>query len=318
MRGSPLPLTKASRKVAFHPPGSRLKATSDAETLRDIFIHEENTTGGGSRPSKARKNNGDPRHPKSHRLDERERPLVFLARTGRRHAEAQEGCRCGCCASTSPGPSPGTRGGSRPGPASDKGTEISSPMVGTFYRAPSPDSDPFVKVGDHVDEETTVCIIEAMKVMNEIKAERKGLSSASSGKRASPSSMARRCSSSPRPRPDGRTRDTDPCSAKSWSPTAARSPCASSAPAKNSASRPSPSTPRPSRLDARPARRRGDLHRPGRQQRELPEGRPDHQRRRDRQGRRDPPRLRVPLGERAASRRSARAARSSSSGPPPR
>ena len=48
-------------------------------------------------------------------------------------------------------------------------------MVGTFYRAPSPDSDPFVKVGDHVDEETTVCIIEAMKVMNEIKADAKGI-----------------------------------------------------------------------------------------------------------------------------------------------
>jgi len=62
-----------------------------------------------------------------------------------------------------------------PVPASDKGTEISSPMVGTFYRAPSPDSDPFVKVGDHVDEETTVCIIEAMKVMNEIKADAKGI-----------------------------------------------------------------------------------------------------------------------------------------------
>ena len=59
--------------------------------------------------------------------------------------------------------------------ASDKGEEITSPMVGTFYRAPSPDSEPFVKVGDHVDEDTTVCIIEAMKVMNEIKADAKGI-----------------------------------------------------------------------------------------------------------------------------------------------
>jgi acetyl-CoA carboxylase biotin carboxyl carrier protein len=48
---------------------------------------------------------------------------------------------------------------------------ITSPMVGTFYGAPSPDSDPYVKVGDRVDEGTVVCIIEAMKVMNEIKAE---------------------------------------------------------------------------------------------------------------------------------------------------
>jgi len=43
-----------------------------------------------------------------------------------------------------------------------------SPMVGSFYRAPSPDAAPFVSIGDHVDPSTTVCIIEAMKVMNEI------------------------------------------------------------------------------------------------------------------------------------------------------
>ena len=43
-----------------------------------------------------------------------------------------------------------------------------SPMVGTFYRAPSPEAPPFASVGDKIDEHTTVCIIEAMKVMNEI------------------------------------------------------------------------------------------------------------------------------------------------------
>ncbi len=59
-------------------------------------------------------------------------------------------------------------------PTVDPTKEITSPMVGTFYRSPSPESDAFVKVGDHVDEDTTVCIIEAMKVMNEIKAEIKG------------------------------------------------------------------------------------------------------------------------------------------------
>jgi acetyl-CoA carboxylase biotin carboxyl carrier protein len=53
--------------------------------------------------------------------------------------------------------------------------EILSPMVGTFYRAPSPDSAPYVKEGQDVAEETVVCIIEAMKVMNEIKAEVKGV-----------------------------------------------------------------------------------------------------------------------------------------------
>jgi acetyl-CoA carboxylase biotin carboxyl carrier protein len=52
--------------------------------------------------------------------------------------------------------------------------EITSPIVGTFYASPSPDSKPFVKSGSHVDEDTVVCIIEAMKVMNEIKAQMDG------------------------------------------------------------------------------------------------------------------------------------------------
>jgi acetyl-CoA carboxylase biotin carboxyl carrier protein len=53
--------------------------------------------------------------------------------------------------------------------------DIVSPMVGTFYRAASPDAPPFVDIGKEVTEETVVCIIEAMKVMNEIKAETKGV-----------------------------------------------------------------------------------------------------------------------------------------------
>lgn len=52
--------------------------------------------------------------------------------------------------------------------------KIVSPMVGTFYRASSPDAAPYVSVGDRVGEKTTVCIIEAMKLMNEIEAEVKG------------------------------------------------------------------------------------------------------------------------------------------------
>ncbi len=54
------------------------------------------------------------------------------------------------------------------------GKEIPSPMVGTFYSAPSPESPAFVKVGQKVTPDTVVCIIEAMKVMNEIKAEVSG------------------------------------------------------------------------------------------------------------------------------------------------
>ena len=52
---------------------------------------------------------------------------------------------------------------------------IKSPMVGTFYRAPSPEAESFATIGKAVDEDTVVCIIEAMKVMNEIKAETKGI-----------------------------------------------------------------------------------------------------------------------------------------------
>ena len=54
-------------------------------------------------------------------------------------------------------------------------TPIPSPLVGTFYRASSPDADPFVQVGSRVNKDTVVCIIEAMKVMNEIKAETSGV-----------------------------------------------------------------------------------------------------------------------------------------------
>jgi len=51
---------------------------------------------------------------------------------------------------------------------------IKSPIVGTFYSSPSPDSDPFISLGSKIGENDTVCIIEAMKVMNEIKAEISG------------------------------------------------------------------------------------------------------------------------------------------------
>jgi acetyl-CoA carboxylase biotin carboxyl carrier protein len=58
------------------------------------------------------------------------------------------------------------------------GNAITAPMVGTFYAASSPDAAPFVAVGDTVSEGQTICIIEAMKVMNEIKAETSGTISA--------------------------------------------------------------------------------------------------------------------------------------------
>lgn len=58
-----------------------------------------------------------------------------------------------------------------PAPVVVDALTVKSPMVGTFYRASGPGSEVFVKVGDYVEAESTVCIIEAMKVMNEIKAE---------------------------------------------------------------------------------------------------------------------------------------------------
>jgi acetyl-CoA carboxylase biotin carboxyl carrier protein len=60
-----------------------------------------------------------------------------------------------------------------PPPTTDE--EIKSPMIGTFYRAPSPEAGNYVEIGTEVSADTVVCIIEAMKVMNEIKAEAKGV-----------------------------------------------------------------------------------------------------------------------------------------------
>jgi len=52
--------------------------------------------------------------------------------------------------------------------------EISSPIVGTFYRAPAPDADPYVQVGDSVSSGTVLCVVEAMKLMNEIESDVSG------------------------------------------------------------------------------------------------------------------------------------------------
>ena len=74
-----------------------------------------------------------------------------------------------------PAPAAGVPPPAGPGTAPNTDQEIKSPMIGTFYRSPSPESAPYVDVGTEVGPETVVCIIEAMKVMNEIKAEAKGV-----------------------------------------------------------------------------------------------------------------------------------------------
>ncbi|HYO26003.1 MAG TPA: acetyl-CoA carboxylase biotin carboxyl carrier protein [Lacipirellulaceae bacterium] len=84
-------------------------------------------------------------------------------------------------APAAPAPVAAPAGGSAPGPAAPASSGepagalyVTSPMVGTFYLSSSPDSPPFVKVGDQVGPETVVCIVEAMKVFNEIPAEVSG------------------------------------------------------------------------------------------------------------------------------------------------
>jgi len=72
-------------------------------------------------------------------------------------------------------PAPASAAASAPAESASNLKEITSPMVGSFYASPSPDAPPYVTVGQTVTPDTVVCIIEAMKVMNEIKAEVSGV-----------------------------------------------------------------------------------------------------------------------------------------------
>ncbi len=81
-------------------------------------------------------------------------------------------------AASGPAANPGNPDAAAPGPAAepDKNAHnIVSPMVGTFYRAPAPNADPFVEIGDVVKKGQTMCIIEAMKLMNEIESDIDGV-----------------------------------------------------------------------------------------------------------------------------------------------
>lgn len=77
-------------------------------------------------------------------------------------------------AAAAPVAAPSAAPAAAPAATAPAGPTINSPMVGTFYRSSAPGEKSFVNIGDAVDENTTVCIIEAMKVMNEIKAEIRG------------------------------------------------------------------------------------------------------------------------------------------------
>ena len=102
---------------------------------------------------------------------------LHLKRAGETVAPVQYAPQPQMPAMPPPAPQPSGSGGAPAGePAEEKGVAyIRSPMVGTFYRAPSPESPPYIDLKDVVSAETVVCIIEAMKVMNEIQAETSGI-----------------------------------------------------------------------------------------------------------------------------------------------
>lgn len=72
------------------------------------------------------------------------------------------------------GPAAGSEAAPPPEPEAPRGHVVTAPMVGTFYRSPAPDASPFVEVGQQVKDGDVVCIIEAMKMMNQITADRAG------------------------------------------------------------------------------------------------------------------------------------------------
>lgn len=78
-------------------------------------------------------------------------------------------------APTQAAPAPAPAPAEAPAPTASSGHTVTSPMVGTFYRAPNPEAEPFVQVGSAVKVGDRLCIIEAMKILNEIEADRAGV-----------------------------------------------------------------------------------------------------------------------------------------------
>jgi acetyl-CoA carboxylase biotin carboxyl carrier protein len=78
-------------------------------------------------------------------------------------------------AGTEPAAAPAPAGGAAPAAAASRLVEITSPMVGTFYRAPAPEAPPYVDIGQRVSRGQTLCILEAMKLMNELECEVDGV-----------------------------------------------------------------------------------------------------------------------------------------------
>ena len=107
------------------------------------------------------------------RITKQKEPVVM-------QAPAQQVIQATPAAAPTPAPAPAADSGAQAAPAKseapaeESGFVVKSPMVGTFYAAPAPDADPFVQVGDRVNVGDTLCIIEAMKIMNPIEAEVSG------------------------------------------------------------------------------------------------------------------------------------------------
>ena len=100
---------------------------------------------------------------------------VKIVRGGQRAEVVPPGAPAPATAPGAPAPA-AAQAAPGPGvPAAPEGHVVKSPMVGTFYRAPSPDAEPFVEVGDTVKAGQTICVIEAMKLMNEIEADQDGV-----------------------------------------------------------------------------------------------------------------------------------------------
>ena len=112
-----------------------------------------------------------------------------------------------------------------PQPAVPAGKPVTSPMVGTFYRSPSPEAKPFVQVGDTVKKGDTLCIIEAMKLLNEIEAEEDGVIKEVLVENGQPVEFGQPLF----------IRGENPCLERFLLPTEGKSRCESSAPAASSA-----------------------------------------------------------------------------------
>ena len=100
---------------------------------------------------------------------------VVISRTGNHAVQVSAPMAMPMHMAAAPGPAAAAASPAPAAPAAAALKEIKSPMVGTYYRAPEPGAEPYVKVGSRVSAGQTVCIIEAMKIMNEIEAEVTGV-----------------------------------------------------------------------------------------------------------------------------------------------